>query len=803
MILKKFLLALLFLFTVTQAFSQNDCTDAIVVCGNTGFQGLSATGIGIQELGFGNNCSSEENNSIWLKLSIDTGGTLGFILTPENTNIDVDFDFFIFGPNVSCGSLGQAIRCSTTNPQAANATDNLTGLKDDEVDTTEGPGALGNSFVQSLTVNNGESYFLVIDRPVGSSNFSLTWTGTATFNQPPTFQMPTGVALDMENCDNDGTIDNSTSFNLDLNTSTIIGTQTSVAVTYHTSLNDVLTGESPITPSNDFRNTVNPQPIFARITNTVTGCFSTSEFSVEVINSVVIPNNQFAMCDDNIDGDDQNGQATFIMSDVTNGIIANANPVGTTVDYYSSFANAMANTGAYGPTYYNIVPNEEPVFIKVTNPNGCFRIEEIKLIVNPLPAKVSGTLVQCDTGLTPDGLTLFNLNEAIPSLTGNDANLGVTFFRTGTTTPLPTAYNNISNPETLDVKITNLTTGCFSWGTLDLNVNVINRTVTIAPQCDLSETGIMPFDLGTTDLVLSPTETAHFYPNLNDALLEQNEITNTGNYPNATPYNATIYVRIEDANSCSGISPIQLVVNRLPQIEVQDTDYVCTNLPNRYTTLDAGLLQGSVTDYTYEWSTTPIQTTSSIRVNEAGTYTVKVTNAKGCSKTRTIEVLPSNNATIADIVIVDLTQNNTVTVILDPTSIGGYQYSLDLPNGPFQDSNYFENVAPGVHTVYVYDTHGCGIVSKKISVLKIPAFFTPNADGTNDTWDIIGISPNFFANSKIYIFDRFGKLLADVDPKGTGWDGNFNGHPLPANDYWYLVKLETGRTIRGHFSLLR
>jgi len=142
-------------------------------------------------------------------------------------------------------------------------------------------------------------------------------------------------------------------------------------------------------------------------------------------------------------------------------------------------------------------------------------------------------------------------------------------------------------------------------------------------------------------------------------------------------------------------------------------------------------------------------------------------------------------------------------VLLDAASIGSYQYSLDLPNGPFQDSNYFENVVPGVHMVYVYDTHGCGIVSKKISVLKIPAFFTPNADGTNDTWDIIGISPNFFASSKIYIFDRFGKLLADVDPKGAGWDGNYNGHPLPANDYWYLVKLETGRTIRGHFSLLR
>lgn len=800
MTLKKSLIALLLLFTITKTFSQNDCTNAIIVCGNTGFEGLSATGIGIQELGF-NNCSSQENNSIWLMLSIDTGGTLGFTLTPESSDIDVDFDFFIFGPNADCTNLGQAIRCSTTNPIAANASDNLTGLNQDETDTSEGPGADGNSFVQWLTVNNGESYFLVIDRPVGSSNFSLTWTGTATFNQPPTFQNPTGTALNITNCDNDGFIDNSTTFDLEQNTSTIIGSQTSVAVTYHLNTNDVLTGENAITPSGSFPNTINPQPIFARITNTITGCFSTAEFSIEVINSVDIPNDQFAICDDNIDGDDQNGQATFNMSDVTIGILSGTNQSGITVGYYPTFGDAMNNTAAYGATHYNMTPNEENAFIKVTNSDGCFKIKEIKLVVNPLPAKTTATLVQCDSGLTPDGLTLFNLNESIPSLTGGDPNLGVAFFKSNIL--LPTAYTNTANPETIDVKITDLTTGCSSRSTLDLNVNVINRTVTIAPQCDTAETGIMPFDLSTTDLLLTPTETAHFYANLNDALLEQNEITNTANYPNATPYNATIYVRVEEANSCSVIAPIQLTVNRLPQIEVQDTGYVCTNLPNRYITLDAGLLQGNPTDYTYEWSTTPVQTTPAILVNEVGIYTVKVTNANGCIQTRTITVSPSNNATIAEVVIVDLAQNNTVTVILDPASIGSYQYSLDLPNGPFQDSNHFENVAAGIHTVYVYDTHGCGIVSQKISVLKIPPFFTPNADGTNDTWDIIGINPLFFASSKIYIFDRFGKLLADIDPKGTGWDGNYNGRPLPANDYWYLVKLESGRTIRGHFSLLR
>src|SRR5699024_291735 len=98
-----------------------------------------------------------------------------------------------------------------------------------------------------------------------------------------------------------------------------------------------------------------------------------------------------------------------------------------------------------------------------------------------------------------------------------------------------------------------------------------------------------------------------------------------------------------------------------------------------------------------------------------------------------------------------------------------YRYSLDAPEGPFQESNYFENVSGGFHTVYVYDVNGCGIVSQEISVLQIPKFFTPNGDGINDTWDIIGINDQFYRNAGIYIFDRYGKLLESVNPRGPGW----------------------------------
>src|SRR6187402_1034309 len=186
------------LFCFVSAFAQNDCVNAIVVCGDTGFTGLTVSGAGVQEVNSFNACSSEENNSIWLKLSINNSGTLAFVLHPESIDIQEDFDFWLYGPNVTCGNLGTAIRCSTTNPQLSGADDNLTGMSDLESDVEEGPGPNGNNYVQSVFATAGDIYYLVFDRPVGFSNFSLEWTGTAVFNQQPI--LPT-ANLDLQQCD--------------------------------------------------------------------------------------------------------------------------------------------------------------------------------------------------------------------------------------------------------------------------------------------------------------------------------------------------------------------------------------------------------------------------------------------------------------------------------------------------------------------------------------------------------------------------------------------------------------------------
>jgi gliding motility-associated-like protein len=91
-------------------------------------------------------------------------------------------------------------------------------------------------------------------------------------------------------------------------------------------------------------------------------------------------------------------------------------------------------------------------------------------------------------------------------------------------------------------------------------------------------------------------------------------------------------------------------------------------------------------------------------------------------------------------------------------------------------------------------------------VIGYPKYFTPNGDGYHDTWNIVGVSREFSA--KIYIFDRYGKLLKQLSPTGKGWDGTFNGERLPTSDYWFTLDYtepitEKINQFRAHFTLKR
>ena len=89
-------------------------------------------------------------------------------------------------------------------------------------------------------------------------------------------------------------------------------------------------------------------------------------------------------------------------------------------------------------------------------------------------------------------------------------------------------------------------------------------------------------------------------------------------------------------------------------------------------------------------------------------------------------------------------------------------------------------------------------------VLPSPSFFTPNGDGINDFWQFIPPVETGENNvSVIFIFDKFGSLLAQIAPNTDGWNGSFNGKSLPESDYWFKAFSTNNKIIKGHFSLKR
>uniref|UniRef100_UPI003A919F45 T9SS type B sorting domain-containing protein n=1 Tax=Bizionia sp. TaxID=1954480 RepID=UPI003A919F45 len=165
---------------------------------------------------------------------------------------------------------------------------------------------------------------------------------------------------------------------------------------------------------------------------------------------------------------------------------------------------------------------------------------------------------------------------------------------------------------------------------------------------------------------------------------------------------------------------------------------------------------------------------------------------------RNIEVLPSNIPTIDDIVVVDASSNNTITVFV--SGEGSYEYALDF--GTFQNNPTFTNVSAGVHTITVNDINECGSISQDVSVLGFPKFFTPNGDGMNDVWKPLGVNANS-SQLQISIFDRYGKLIKQINASNSGWNGTYKGQQLGSDDYWYRAVLLNGKEYLGHFSLVR
>lgn len=564
----------------------------------------------------------------------------------------------------------------------------------------------------------------------------------------------------------------------------------------------------------DFSAIEGSQTIIARVENIGNpNCYVTTSFEVIIYVTPQISSlDDITVCDTDLMGNSMDGFTTINLEELNAGILGSQDETIFTVSYHPTQDDADNNSNPLALNYVNTVANSEEIFVRVENNanTDCYTTDSFVFTINNAPEAFDATIIQCDEDGIPEGFTLFDLNQAFDDITGGVPNRTINFYvsladlENNEDELNADAFENYFNPQIIYALVTDTTTGCINIGELTLQASTTASNNTVLQECDYdgTEDGFFTFNLlDAVDSILfglPPNLDVVFYETYEEALLEDNPLGL--NFTNTIPYNQTIYARVENANDCYGLSEIELTVFDLPNIVIEEDLYYCLNTFPETITLTGGLIDDLPNNYYYEWSTGEDE--FEIEVNEPGTYTVRVTSTDGCFKDRIINVLPSDIATINDIEITDATENNTITVIV--SGEGVYEFALDDINGPYQESNVFENVAFGFHTVYVRDIeNNCGIVDELVSVIGFPKFFTPNGDPYNQYWQVKGISSDFQPNSQVLIFDRYGKLLVELDPLGPGWDGTFNGANMPSSDYWFVVTLEDGRTFQSHFALKR
>ncbi len=92
----------------------------------------------------------------------------------------------------------------------------------------------------------------------------------------------------------------------------------------------------------------------------------------------------------------------------------------------------------------------------------------------------------------------------------------------------------------------------------------------------------------------------------------------------------------------------------------------------------------------------------------------------------------------------------------------------------------------GVCNTDLCDTATVTITIPCIDTLIVYNGFSPNGDGQNDSWEIVGISQ--IPNHQVMVFNRWGNLVFESSRYENNWNGTFQGELLPDGTYYYLVK---------------
>lgn len=325
----------------------------------------------------------------------------------------------------------------------------------------------------------------------------------------------------------------------------------------------------------------------------------------------------------------------------------------------------------------------------VTDANGC-------------TATISGTVTEPSAALSATTNSTTNIG-CFGAATGS-----ATISVSGGTAPYLYAWN--TSPVQSTVTATALTAGSWTCTVTDargctsvVTVTIIQPAAPIAASID-SQTSVACFGNSTASATASANGgTAPYTYSWNTAPVQASA---TATALGVGSYTCTI----TDANGCTSATSVA-ITGPAAALTTTINGQVNVACYGASTGNASVIALGGTAPYTYGWNTAPVQTTSLATNLAAGTYTVTVADARGCTSTSAATLTQPASALSASLSgHTDVNCFGQSTGTATATATGGTApYSYAWNTTPVQNTATATNLSSGAHACTVTDANGCSV----------------------------------------------------------------------------------------------
>ena len=399
---------------------------------------------------------------------------------------------------------------------------------------------------------------------------------------------------------------------------------------------------------------------------------------------------------------------------------------------------------------YEFVDSNQTLFVTGQDSNGCVNSDSISIVVNALPAVYAGA----DTAICIYDSIFVQASGANQYLWSTGIANGSHFVPDSSSILLVSGQDN---------------NGCINVDTLEITVHIPFVFAGFDQEICLEDSVVLIGQGSNIFWSNNVLDSVYFFP---DSSLEY-------------------VLTAQDTNGCVNYDTVMVTVYNLPLVDAGvDSLVICEG--------DELMLEGNGAS-TYTWSQGVVDGVYFLPTIDT-TYFVQGVDTNGCINTDSIFVSIAPLPTIDSVGIVDIQYGNDAAIFTN--TVGGtppYVYDWDLDGfGDLDDGPNLFYISPGQYQLNVYDSLGC-MDSTMVDIASnfqvyIAEAITPNNDGFNDTWVILGLYN--YPQAEIKVFNSFGQIVFENQGYYQYWDGKTTGgRLLPASDYYYVIYLDPSITI--------